>query len=231
LTFTPSRDAEAAWSADNQRIAFSSERQGMSDIFSQPLDPHAKAYPLIQGGADKFNANWSRDGAFLAYEMLDTKTNRDIWYLPLTSGSKQGAKLSTQNPVLFLQTPFDEAMPQISPDGRYLAYMSNISGQWEVCVRPFPKGDGEWQVSIKGGGYPRWSNRGNELFYMSADALMSAKIVTRPNFRIEANTKLFDWKHLGLYLVRRYDISADGQYIIAIQETGSGKRILNVIKH
>ena len=231
LTFSPSRDAEAAWSGDNQRIAFSSERQGMSDIFSQPLDPHAKAVPLIQGGADKFNANWSRDGAFLAYEKLDTKTNRDIWYLPLKPGGRQGAKALTQEPVLFLQTPFDEAMPQISPDSRYLAYMSNISGQWEVYVRPFPKGDGEWQVSLKGGGYPRWSGRGNELFYVSGDALMSAKIVTRPNFRIEANTKLFAWKHLGLYLVRRYDVSADGLRIIAVQETTNGKRILNVNEH
>ena len=115
-----------------------------------------------------------------------------------------------KGPVLFLRTPFDEAMPQISPDNRYLAYMSNISGRWEVYVRPFPKGEREWQISLKGGGYPRWSSRGNELFYVDKDALMSAKVVTRPTFRIEATQKLFEWKQLGLYLMRRYDVTADG---------------------
>jgi serine/threonine protein kinase/Tol biopolymer transport system component len=228
LTFTPSRDAEAAWSPDSLRIAFTTEREGTSNIFVQPLDPHAKAYPLIEGGADKFNSQWSQDGRYLVYEMLDKRTNRDIWYLDMTPGGRRGAGAKERKPVLFLQTPFDEAMPQISPDNRFLAYMSNISGQWEVYVRPFPKGNGQWQVSVKGGGYPRWSPRGNELFYVAGNSLMSAKIAAQPTLRVEATQKLFDWKQLGLYLLRRYDISADGQNIVAVQETSSGKRVLNI---
>ena len=109
--------------------------------------------------------------------------------------------------------------------------MSNISGRWEVCVRGFPEGDSEWQISVKGGGYPRWSSRGNELFYVDKDALMSAKVETRPTFRVKATQKLFDWKQLGLYLMRRYDVTADGQAIIAVQETISGKRVLNIWEH
>ena len=203
----------------------------MSDIYVQALDPQAQAHALVQGSADKFNAHWSQNGDYLTYEVLDVKTKRDIWYLPMTPNAKQGATARAQNPVLFLRTPFDEAMPQISPDNRYLAYMSNISGRWEVYVRPFPKGEREWQISVKGGGYPRWSSRGNELFYVDKDALMSAKVVTRPTFRIEATQKLFEWKQLGLYLMRRYDVTADGQAIIAVQETISGKRVLNIWEH
>ena len=231
LTFSPSRDAEAAWSPDGLRIAFTSERDGLSDIFTQPLDPHAKAAPLVQGRGDKFNSNWSKDGRYLAYERLDGKTDRDIWYLRMPHGDKQAAGAPAGDPVLFLQTPFDEATPQISPDSRYLAYMSDISGHWEVYVRPFPTGDGEWQVSVKGGGYPRWSSRGDELFYVEGSALMCAKVATRQDFRVESTRKLFDWKHLGLYLLRRYDVSADGRSIIAVEETADGKRMLNVSEH
>ncbi len=231
LTFAPCRDAEATFSADSHQVAYTSEREGVSDIYVQALDPQAQAHALVQGSADKFNAHWSQNGDYLTYEVLDVKTKRDIWYLPMASNAKQGATTRAQNPVLFLRTPFDEAMPQISPDNRYLAYMSNISGRWEVYVRPFPKGEREWQISLKGGGYPRWSSRGNELFYVDKNALMSAKVVTRPTFRIEATQKLFEWKQLGLYLMRRYDVTADGQAIIAVQETISGKRVLNIWEH
>ena len=82
LTFAPCRDAEATFSADSLQVAFTSEREGTSDIYVQALDPQAQA--LVKGSVDKFNAHWSQNGAYLAYEMLDVKTKRDIWYLPMT---------------------------------------------------------------------------------------------------------------------------------------------------
>jgi len=231
LTYTLSRDAEAAWSPDGARIAFSSERDGMSDLFLQPLDGGARPEVLVKGRADKSNPHWSRDGRFLVYEMLGTKTNRDIWYLPTMPKGAQTAETWVQEPVLFLQTPFDEAVPQISPDSRYLAYMSNVSGRWEVYARPFPDGVGEWQVSVRGGAYPRWSSHGEELFFVEGETLMAAKVFYKPNFRVDVPQKLFQWNHLGLYFTRRYDISADGQRFVAVQETSEGKRYLNVIEN
>jgi hypothetical protein len=122
-------------------------------------------------------------------------------------------------------------VPQISPDSRYLAYMSNVSGRWEIYVRPFPDGVGEWQVSVRGGAYPRWSSQGEELLFVEGETLMVARVSYKPNFRVDVPQKLFQWKHLGLYFTRRYDISADGQRFVAVQETSEGKRYLNVIEN
>ncbi|NTV42636.1 MAG: protein kinase, partial [Syntrophobacteraceae bacterium] len=231
LTFSASRDAEVTWSPDGTRIAFSSEREGLSDIFVQPIYPGAPTEPLVQGGVDKFNPDWSRDGRFLAYEMATTDTRRDLWYIPMGPDGEKPAKPLARQPALFLQTPFDETMPQISPDSRYLAYMSDISGRWEIYVRPFPNGPGEWQISVRGGKYPRWSAQGDVLFYVEEDTLMAAKIHVRQGFKVEAPEELFKWKHLGLYFTRRYDTWADGGRFVAVQETSEGKRFMNVIEH
>ncbi|MFH0729876.1 MAG: protein kinase [Pseudomonadota bacterium] len=231
LTFSPARDAEAAWSPDGGQLAYTSERQGMSDLFVQTVDPGAKAKPVVQGGSDKFNSHWSINGRFLAYEMITLKTKRDIWYHPLHPGDRQSAQGANGQPTLFLQTPFDEAMPQISPDGRHIAYMSNISGRWEVYVRPFPDEAGEWQISVRGGGYPRWSSRGDELFYVEGDALMSTRVRAQPIFRFEVPEKLFEWKHLGIYFTRRFDPSSDALLFLAVQETSQDKRFMNIMEH
>lgn len=231
LTFNAYRDAEVAWSPDGGRIAFSSEREGMSDLYTQPVDPNARPDLLARGVGDKFNPHWSSDGRFIAFEMVSAKTKRDLWYLPiLTRGERSGERLE-QPSILFLQTPFDEAVPQISPDGRYMAYMSDVSGQWEVYVRRFPDGVGESLVSQGGGGYPRWSSRGDELYYVKGDTLMAAKVLGGPSFKAAVPEKLFDWKHLGVYFTRRYDAGADGQRFVAVQEVSEGKRFMNIMEN
>lgn len=228
LTFSSSRDADVAWAPDGSRIAFASERQGMSDLFVQAVDPSARAEVLAQGAGDKFNPHWSGDGRFVAYEMVAGKSKRDLWYLPVLSKEERSAARLEQSSVPFLQTPFDEAAPQISPDGRTLAYMSDASGQWEVYVRSFPDGVGEWQVSQGGGAYPRWGGRGGELFYVKGDTLMAARITREPAFKVALPERLFDWKHLGIYFTRRYDAGASGQRFLVVQEVSEGKRFLNI---
>ncbi len=80
------------------------------------------------------------------------------------------------------QTPFVEWVAQFSPDGRFVAYCSNESGQYEVQVQPFPEGRGKWQVSTSGGGQPRWSKDGKELFYVEGDMLIAVAVRTTPSF-------------------------------------------------
>ena len=116
---------------------------------------------ILQTGNDKLASDWSPDGHYLVYTELDPKTHGDMWLLadPLS-------KTGERKPVPFLRTPFDESQGQISPDGRWIAYTSNESGQNELYVRPFPSGDGKWQVSTKGGVQARWRRDGHELFYL-----------------------------------------------------------------
>ncbi len=231
LTFNAYRDADVTWAPDGARIAFASEKEGMSDLFTQFVDPNARAELLVRGVGDKFNPHWSADGRSIAYEMVSARTKRDLWYLPVLPRVERAVERLEQPSILFLQTPFDEAVPQISPDGRYLAYMSDVSGKWEVYVRRFPDGSGESLVSRGGGGYPRWSGRGDELFYVSGDTLMAAKVPAGPSFKAAVPERLFDWKHLGLYFTRRYDVSADGQRFIAVLEVSEGKRFMNIMEN
>ena len=91
-----------------------------------------------------------------------------------------------------LQEKYSETEPQISPDGRWMAYASNESGKSEVYVRPFPDvNKGKWQVSTSGGNSPLWSPDGRELFYRSGDAAMAVRVETEPTFKPGKPTVLF----------------------------------------
>jgi hypothetical protein len=114
--------------------------------------------------------------------------------------------------VPFLQTPFNENQGQFSPDGRWVAYTSNESGNNEVYVVPFPGPGGKWQVSTGGGIYAKWSRDGAELFYLASDnRLMTAAINGRgSNFEVGAVKPLFEIRAL-LGLGHPYNVTADGQ--------------------
>jgi Tol biopolymer transport system component len=94
---------------------------------------------------------WSKDGRFLVYSENGQKTNWDLFVLPM--GPDAGA---SRKPDIFLQTEFNEAFGQLSPDSHWMAYTSDKSGSNEVYVRPFPKAEGEWKISLSGGEQPRW---------------------------------------------------------------------------
>ena len=81
-----------------------------------------------------------------------------------------------KKPIPILQSQFKEGFPQVSPDGKWLAYQSNETGRPEIYVRPFPDGPGKWQVSIDGGQFPRWRRDGTELFFYFNNNLIVAAI-------------------------------------------------------
>jgi hypothetical protein len=96
-------------------------------------------------------------------------------------------------PRPLVASPFQELAPALSPDGRWLAYTSNETGRREVYVRPFPDvGAGKFQVSTAGGSAPRWSHRGDELFYRTLnDDFMAARVRLAPTFRMIGQRRLF----------------------------------------
>jgi serine/threonine protein kinase len=86
-------------------------------------------------------------------------------------------------PAPFLATSAEEVLPRFSPDGMFVAYQSNTSGNWEIYVRPFPSGEARWQISVGGGVHPRWSSDGEEIFYLANNVVMAVPVETEPTFR------------------------------------------------
>lgn len=124
-----------------------------------------------------------------------------------------------RSPQVFLQTEFDEFHPDFSPNGRFLAYESSETGQYEIYARPFPPSSGKIKVSEGGGQYPRWNPNGRELFYRDGDRLMSVDadidgdlVFGRPRF-------LFEWPHITSS--RDYDVSPDGERLVMAEDTES----------
>ncbi len=120
------------------------------------------------------------------YAVLVPETLRDLWLFSVDERGEAG------EPKPFLVTPSNERYPQISPDGRFVAYTSDESGESQVLVREFPGGGGRWQVSTDVGRQPRWSRDGKELFYVDNNKwLVAVEVNTSPNFTLGEAEYLF----------------------------------------
>ena len=188
FTFDATQDnSSPIWSPDGTRIAFGSLRKGKWEIYQKSANGTGGEELLVESDFPAVPSSWSPDGKFIVYTTRDPKTQFDVWILPL--GGKK--------PVPFLQSPFNERDPQISPNGKWIVYASDETGRSEIYVRPFPSGEGKWQISSKGGYYPRWRRDGKELFYLETNAsprnLISVKVnPAGPTFEYGDPTALFD---------------------------------------
>jgi len=115
----------------------------------------------------KYPGSWHPSGKFLAYFEQRAQTNADLMILPMEGDETTGWKPGV--PTVFLSTPYNESAPMFSPNGRWLAYMSNESGRIEIYVRPFPGPGGKWQISNGRADDPTWSRTKQELFYLAPD--------------------------------------------------------------
>ncbi len=168
LTSDPNVDYAPVWSPDGRRVAFRSARNGVYDLFEKPASGAGDEQSLLVTLEGKAPVDWSPDGRTLLYTSLSPKTGSDLWALPLGGNGK---------PFPIVQTAFDELDAQVSPNGRWLAYVSNESGRFEIYGRPFPGPGGRWPVSTAGGSQPRWRPDGKELFYVVPGGhLMAAPI-------------------------------------------------------
>jgi eukaryotic-like serine/threonine-protein kinase len=227
LTFQQDGARSAAWSPDGKYLAFASIRQ--SGVYVKAVTGGGSAEPLIRSGPFKFVSHWSPDGRFLLY--TEAKNGLDILALadPLASGAHQ--------PVPFADTGFNETHGQFSPDSRWVAYASDESGRYEICVRPFlPGGDrrGQSLVSTGGGMQPRWRSDGKELFYLSPDRkLMAVNVQIEPTFQSETPHALFETSaqaYANSSAVFRYDISKDGtRFLMLVPSTGVSSSSATVV--
>lgn len=210
LTFQPGEDEAPAWTRDGKRVAYgSSQGSKPRTIFWRNADGSGVEEVLFEGGQHTHPNAFSPDGRFFAFTDYDPASKGDIFVLPLSGDRK---------PQPFLKTPFNEYDALFSPDGHWLAYTSDESGQNEIYVQAFPGPGGKAQVSTDGGHSPVWSRDGKELFYRNGSRMMAATVTFRPSFSASSPRVLFE----GIYLdtPRRetnYDVSPDGQRFLMLK--------------
>jgi Tol biopolymer transport system component len=198
LTFGPVANYNPVWSPDGNWIAYNTISRKGSLANRRP--PAGGGEQLVFPEGDIRNlADWSRDGQYLLYEKGAFGTRQEIWAAPL-SGDRQAF------PVVPPGTFYSNA-PRFSPDGKWVAYQSNESGRVEVYVVPFRGGQGKWQVSTSGGGFPIWRRDGKEIFYVSADGVLSAVPIVAGSDQIQPG------KPQALFRMPAdaYDVSPDGK--------------------
>jgi serine/threonine protein kinase len=203
------RGSYPIWSADGKQIAFSSTKGSDANIHIKPVTRVGTSDVLYSAPGFSNPTDWSRDGQFLLFRHADPGKTNDIWVLPM-SGDRKAFPI--------VQTNFDERDGQFSPDGNWIAYQSDESGQFEVYVQKFPVSAGKERVSTNGGAQVRWRSDGKELFYIALDnRLMAAPIVfTADGANVDAGSPvpLFTTRIGGAVqgvARQQYVVSPDGQ--------------------
>jgi Tol biopolymer transport system component len=231
FTFGPGLNNEAVWSPDSARIIYKSTPKTIAtagDIYQKSAIGAGKEDLLLRVGRDLRILDWSRDGKFLLYipDIGDPKTGADLWLLPLEGDKK---------PMPFLATRFRETNGQFSPDGKWIAYRSDESGQDQVYVQPVPATGAKFQISTAGGGRPRWRRDGKELFYVSADGkLMAMPIKLSATIERGVPQPLFDFPIPDSFGVHQfyYQPTGDGQRFlmnIPASQEGSTANLVKMI--
>ncbi len=192
LTYEQVRAAFPVWSADGSSVIFDSIRGGEVNLYLKLASGAGDEQLLLKSDARyKYATSSSRDGRFLLYTVENPETKTDLWVLPLQGDLK---------PIPFLRTEFNERSGQFSPDGHWIAYISDESGSDEIYVREFSPGSArgsgdaasKWLISKGGGTDPSWRGDGKELFYVaSGGKLMSVDISAKPAFEAGVPKPLF----------------------------------------
>jgi Tol biopolymer transport system component len=222
MTFDPAADNLPMWSPDGLRIVWPSLRGGKGfNLYVKSANGTGQEDLLVpMGTPNGWASDWSRDGRNLLYQRPGEKTGQDLWIAPQSAG---GAK-EQEKPYAYLQGPFDETEGKFSPDGRWVAYVSNESGRPEVYVQSFPISGARFQISSGGGTQAQWRKDGQELFYLAADqTLMAMPVKLGQTFEPGPLKPLFSVPLvLSLGVGRSYAVSGDGQrFLVTSAEGGS----------
>jgi Tol biopolymer transport system component len=209
FTFNPSDEYFPIWSPDGSQIVFASNREGSFGFYQKPSSGAGNEESLLRSATDTAPYSWSLDGRFIVYRSINTKGINEVWVLPLFGDRKAFPFLQSEQ--------INQLLPKLSPDGHWLAYVSNESGRFEVYVQSFPKARGKWQISNSGGIHPRWARDGKELFYFALDGKLTTVPVKGDSaLEVGPPKALFDPYMLGgartmLGFRHQYDVSPDGQ--------------------
>ena len=195
------------WMPDGERVVFCCRREGEEEwnLLLAPADSSGKAELLYSGQNMLAPCSWSPDGKLLAFYSVGA--DLDLWVLSLEGPRELD---------LILGTEFKEVFPAFSPDGRWIAYMSDRDGRSQVYVRPYPAMNSVCQISYDLGEEPIWSPNGDELFYRSGNKWVVASISTKPKFTVEKREVLFEGPYINVGGLS-YNVAPDGQRLLVLQ--------------
>jgi serine/threonine protein kinase len=197
------------WTPDGKRIVYYRVNgPNQFQMVSQVADGSDLAEVLITSRYLLNPSSWSPDGKLLAIQENSADTGFDVLMLPL-EGDRQ--------PIPWLKTKFNEWGPVFSGDGKWIAYVSDESGTYEVYMRPYPGPGGKRQISTNGGEEVLWSRDGHTLFYRNALTWMSVAVQTQPEFRADPPKVMFEGPYLNVPGLS-YDVAPDGKHFLMIEE-------------
>ena len=216
------RNNNPKWTPDGKHLTFRSDQGGTGflDLYQMPMDGIGGLQCLDESKYDKAPLGWSPDGKFLLYVRYHPMRSADLWILPFENGGE---------PYPLLENPWTEWGGSFSPDGRWIAYSSNETGQTEICVIPFPGPGRSERVSTNGGGSPVWGEQ-NEIFYQSENRIIAVKCEANPTFKVVSSKPLFE--NTGTYyLYWGFDVTPDGSRFLVEKPTEQEQapRQINVI--
>jgi serine/threonine-protein kinase len=221
-TFEGTTNQFPSWTPDGKRIAFESNKEGRLNIYWQLADGSGGLERLTTSENTNIPMSWSPDGQLLAFFEVDPTNGYDISVLRLGDLSPGSGKVRKAQP--FLRTPFNESVPRFSPDGRWLSYVSDETGRFEIYVQPYPGPGAKRQISTEGGTEPAWNPNGRELFYRSGDKMMAVEIASQPSFNSGNPRVLFEGQYVptpGTF--PNYDVSPDGQRFLMLKPSESAE--------
>ncbi len=220
LTFD-GQNGYAEWTPDGRHVSFSRSPQGPDrDLWIAPSDGSGSPQLFLDRESFVAEGHWSSDGAWLVLREGDRSRGQDanVLAVPLGAG---------RDTIVLLDGSFNERAATVSPDGRWVAYVSDESGRDEVYVRPFPNGTGRWQVSAGGGGEPRWAHSGREIFYRASGQLMVAQVRSNPTFAVGSRTTLFP---TAAYQVNpnhaAYDVAPDDERFVLVKTASESQQFI-----
>jgi serine/threonine-protein kinase len=200
------------WTLDGKNIVYVFR----NEIQSVRADGAGETTRLYASSGSPQLGSFSPDGKHLVFGIQAAGTGGDLWTMPV--GVLPDGRLKAGPPEPFLKTPFNELDAEFSPDGNWIAYLSDETGRPEVYVRPFPGPGGRWQISDGGGSFPVWSRNAQELFYVAADHLMVTSYRSdRASFTAE-KPRVWAENFVHPYnFYRRFDLASDGRRVLQLK--------------
>jgi Tol biopolymer transport system component len=231
LTSNGGQNYSPVWSPNGDQLTFNSIALGRTDLIQKAANPSAQETRLLSDRSNVRPYQYSPDGKLIVYAASDLKTSMDLMLLSIDAEAKD------RKPMPLLNSTFNEMHGQFSPDQKWIAYTSDISGQREIYVQSFPAADSVTRISIDGGQMPRWRRDGKELFFISSTGKMMAVSVKlgagpKPSFEAGTPEPLFDSHIINTFItniLHQYDVTADGQRFIVVTANKTESPLLNLI--
>jgi serine/threonine-protein kinase len=212
LTFNSQSSRYPVWSPDGKHLAFATPGQ----IGWIRADGAGGVQRLFETTGLALPYSFSPDGRRLGIFQFNSKTDFDLWTIPLDLADPDHPKAG--KPELFLGTIAGERFPAISPDGKWIAYDSTEGGSYDVYVRPFPSGSAKWQVSTTGGNFPTWSRNGRQLFFETLDGrIMVTDCAARGDSFDVGKPRLWSQRRITTtFPYVNFDLHPDGKRLLVL---------------